>query len=96
MSAQRKEGIRKALDKNKTIGAFESTSEEAKEAVTSTSKAKLQKGLTRATMIVEEDKLIKLKNYAFTERLTLKEVVDAAFSEFLEAHYVEDEIIHRY
>lgn len=46
-----------------------------------------QEGLTadwaRATFIVRTEVLDKLKDYAYTERLTLKEAVDTALTSFL-------------
>lgn len=44
----------------------------------------LTEGWTRATFIVETDALETLKDYAYTERLTMKEVVQMAFDQFLE------------
>ena len=44
----------------------------------------LQENFTRATFIVQEDLLKKLKDYAYTERETLKEVVNKMIAQFLE------------
>lgn len=47
----------------------------------------VQEGLTedytRATFIVRRDLLDKMKDYAYTERLSLKEVVNTALNDFL-------------
>jgi len=51
----------------------------------------LRDGYTRATFIVREDLLEKLKDYAYTERETLKDVVNKMIAEFLEGK----EIIER-
>lgn len=46
-----------------------------------------RKGLTpdmaRATFIVKVDLLEKLKDYAYTERISIKDAMSAALSEFL-------------
>ena len=39
---------------------------------------------TRATFIVRVDQLDKLKDYAYTERLSLKEAMEKALDQFLE------------
>jgi len=51
----------------------------------------LQDNFTRATFIVREDLLKKLKDYAYTERETLKDVVNKMIADFLEGK----EIIER-
>lgn len=51
----------------------------------------LQDNFTRATFIVQEDLLKKLKDYAYTERETLKDVVNRMLAEFLDGK----EIIER-
>ena len=48
----------------------------------------LQDNFTRATFIVREDLLKKLKDYAYTERETLKDVVNKMLAEFLEGKEV--------
>ncbi len=49
-----------------------------------------QKGLpvelTRQTLIVSLEQMETLKNYAYTERMKLKDVVSQAFNEFIEKH----------
>lgn len=49
-----------------------------------------QKGLpvelTRQTLIVSVEQMETLKNYAYTERMKLKNVVSQAFKEFIEKH----------
>ena len=61
-------------------GEYEKTSQEG-----------LQDNYTRATFIVREDLLKKLKDYAYTERETLKDVVNRMLTEFLDGK----EIIER-
>ena len=51
----------------------------------------LRDGFTRATFIVREDLLKKLKDYAYTERETLKNVVNKMIAQFLDGK----EIIER-
>jgi hypothetical protein len=53
-----------------------------------TSQEGLRDGYTRATFIVREDLLKKLKDYAYTERETLKDVVNKMLAEFLEGKEV--------
>jgi hypothetical protein len=48
----------------------------------------LRDGYTRATFIVREDLLKKLKDYAYTEREKLKDVVNKMLAEFLEGKEV--------
>ncbi len=48
-----------------------------------TSQDGLQEGWTRATFIVRKDLLDKLKNYAYTERITYKEALEMVLTEFL-------------
>ena len=56
-----------------------------------TSQEGLRDGYTRATFIVREDLLKKLKDYAYTEREKIKDVVNKMLAEFLEGK----EIIER-
>jgi len=56
-----------------------------------TSQEGLRDGYTRATFIVREDLLKKLKDYAYTERETLKNVVNKMIAQFLDGK----EIIER-
>ena len=51
----------------------------------------LREGYTRATFIVREDLLKKLKDYAYTEREKIKDVVNKMLAEFLE----DKEVIER-
>lgn len=51
----------------------------------------LQENFTRATFIVREDLLKKLKDYAYTERATLKDTVNEMLEQFLDGK----EIIER-
>lgn len=45
----------------------------------------LTPGWTRATFIIRDDLLETLKNYAYTERITVKEALEDALEDFLEA-----------
>lgn len=51
----------------------------------------LQDNFTRATFIVREDLLKKLKDYAYTERMTLKDLIN----EMLESYLSDKEVIER-
>ena len=53
--------------------------------VTKTSQLGTQEGWTRATFIVREDCLEKLKSLAFWERRNIKDVMDDVFSSYLKA-----------
>jgi len=53
-----------------------------------TSQEGLREGYTRATFIVREDLLKKLKDYAYTEREKIKDVVNKMLAEFLEGKEV--------
>lgn len=48
------------------------------------SQEELAKEWTRATFIVETETLETLKDYAYTERLTMKEVVQMALDQFID------------
>ena len=50
---------------------------------TNTVQEGLPANLTRATFIVDVDTLETLKDYAYTERLSIKDVVDQALREFV-------------
>lgn len=50
---------------------------------------------TRATFIVKTDKLEILKDYAYTERITLKEALDQALDRFFEDVDTEKLLPHR-
>lgn len=54
--------------------------------VTKTSQSGLREGLTRATFIIREDTLDKLKERAYTDRKKLKDLVTEALD-----YYLEDE-----
>lgn len=58
-----------------------------------------QKGLpaelTRQTLIVSVEQIETIKNYAYTERLKVKDVVAAAFEEYIEKHVNPDELLIR-
>ena len=56
-----------------------------------TSQEGLQDNYTRATFIVREDLLKKLKDYAYTERETLKDIVNDMLQQYLDGK----EIIER-
>ena len=58
-----------------------------------------QKGLpaelTRQTLIVKLDQIETLKNYAYTERMKLKDVVAEAFKEYIENHVDPETLLTR-
>ena len=58
-----------------------------------------QKGLPedqiRATFLVNVDVLDTLKDYAYTERLILKDVVGEAFEEYIEKHVDRKKLLKR-
>lgn len=58
-----------------------------------------QKGLptdlTRQTLIVSVEQIDTLKNYAYTERKKLKDVVAEAFSEYIENHVDTESLLTR-
>ena len=55
----------------------------------------LAEGWTRATFIVETETLETLKNYAYTERLTMKEVVQMALDQFIDGIDTDSLLHHR-
>lgn len=74
-------GLRKKQGRPRTIyREYEKSSQEG-----------LQDNFTRATFIVREDLLKKLKDYAYTERKTLKDTVNEMIERFLDGK----EIIER-
>ena len=58
-----------------------------------------QEGLTadyiRATFIVKVDYLETLKDYAYTERLSIKEVVDEAIGDFINNKVDKKKLLHK-
>lgn len=58
-----------------------------------------QKGLpaelTRQTLIVSVDQIETLKNYAYTQRMKVKDVVSEAFEEYIKKHVNPDELLTR-
>ncbi|MGI6226622.1 MAG: hypothetical protein ACOYJ1_10235 [Peptococcales bacterium] len=58
---------------------------------TKSSQEGLKENWTRATFIVREDILEKFKDYAYTERLTHKELINSILEEYLK----DKEIIER-
>lgn len=58
-----------------------------------------QKGLpvelTRQTLIVSVEQMETLKNYAYTERMKLKDVVAEAFKEYIENHVNPETLLTR-
>lgn len=58
-----------------------------------------QKGLpvelTRQTLIVSVEQIETLKNYAYTERMKLKDVVSEAFKEYIENHVNTETLLTR-
>lgn len=59
--------------------------------ITKTSQSGLNENWTRYTVIVREDLLDKLKDYAWTERVTIKKVIN----EMLEEYLADKEILER-
>ena len=57
--------------------------QEIKREFTKSSQEGLREGFTRATFILKEDILEKLKDYAFTERKEIKAVVNEALALYL-------------
>lgn len=57
---------------------------EIKRDITKTSQSGLREGLTRATFIIREDTLDKLKERAYTDRKKLKDLVTEALDYYLE------------
>lgn len=55
----------------------------------------LAEGWTRATFIVETETLETLKDYAYTERLTMKEVVQMALDQFIDGIDTDNLLHHR-
>jgi len=49
----------------------------------------LQDGWTRATFILRKDYLEKLKELAYWERKTIKEVIDEALGDYLKGRKIE-------
>ncbi len=58
-----------------------------------------QKGLTaditRQTLIVNVEQIETIKNYAYTERKKLKDVVEEAFREYIENHVNKENLLTR-
>lgn len=61
--------------------------------ITKSSQSGLREGLTRATFIVKEDTLDKLKERAYINRQPLKEIVNEALSYYLDNVKAKDEEI---
>lgn len=59
---------------------------EIKRDITKTSQSGLREGLTRATFIIREDTLDKLKERAYTDRKKLKDLVSEALDYYLDNH----------
>lgn len=57
--------------------------------VTKTSQSGLREGLTRATFILREDTLTRLKDRAYDDRKKLKDIVTEALDYYLENHNAE-------
>ena len=51
--------------------------------------------LTRATLIVEVDIIEKLKDYAYTERISLKDVVNKALKDFADREIDDKKLLRR-
>ena len=59
---------------------------EIKREITKASQSGLREGLTRATFIVKEDTLDRLKERAYTDRKKLKDLVSEALDYYLDNH----------
>ena len=59
----------------------------------------VQEGLTadytRATFIVEVDLLEKLKDHAYTERLSLKDLINKILKDYIDKNVDEKKLLHR-
>lgn len=55
----------------------------------------LPKDMTRQTMIVNIEQIDIIKNYAYTERRKLKDVIAEAFQEYIDNHVNKDELLTR-
>ena len=55
----------------------------------------LPQEMTRMTMIVNIEQIDKIKDYAYTERRKLKDVVFEAFQEYIDNHVNEETLIKR-
>lgn len=51
--------------------------------------------MTRQTLIVNVEQIDTLKNYAYTERKKLKDVVEEAFREYIENHVDKENLLTR-
>ena len=63
---------------------------EIKRDITKTSQSGLREGLTRATFIIREDTLDRLKDRAYTDRKKLKDLVSEALDYYLEHNKDEE------
>lgn len=55
----------------------------------------LPQGMTRQTMIVNIEQMDIIKNYAYTERRKLKDVVFEAFQEYIDNHVNNETLLTR-
>lgn len=55
----------------------------------------LTEDMTRQTLIVNVEQIDTLKNYAYTERKKLKDVVEEAFREYIENHVDKENLLTR-
>lgn len=55
----------------------------------------LPANLTRQTLIVNVDQIETIKNYAYTQRMKVKDVVAAALSEYIDKHVDPDKLLIR-
>jgi len=69
------------IDVNDKIIALNRKPKKSK-TVNNTAKAGLHKGYTRATFILSEDLLNQLKDIAYTERATIKEIANTALKQY--------------
>lgn len=60
-----------------------------------TTKRGVKAGWTRHTIILKEDVLRRLQNCAYTERLSMQTVIDAAFTQYLEEYERTHEVLEK-
>lgn len=77
-------------DDRNLMGSQENQSHTTDEKKKSTSTKGLEEGWTRATFIMREEYVQKLKAYAYWERKTVKDVVDSMLEQFLKGKNVKN------
>jgi hypothetical protein len=77
-------------DRNQGFMGSQENQSHTEEKKKSTSTKGLEEGWTRATFIMREEYVQKLKAYAYWERKTVKDVVDHMLEQFLKGKSVKD------